>query len=73
MAEEGITDHNGGVEGTGQFVDQVTQTLDSAGDAVGGPSGSENIVEGTKSAGELVLFVKKLSEHIEMGKEREID
>jgi hypothetical protein len=54
-------------------VDQVTQVLDSAGDAVGGPSGSENIVEGTKSAGELVLFVKKLSEHIEMGKEREID
>jgi hypothetical protein len=52
----------------GKFVDQVTPPLNLASDADGG-SGAESAVGGTESAGELVLFVEKPVEQINMEKE----
>jgi hypothetical protein len=69
-AEDGKIVHIEGVEGVGKFVDKVTPPLNLVRDADEGPSGA---VGGTESADELVLFVEKPVEQIDMGKERDTD
>jgi hypothetical protein len=72
-AEEGETSQTRGVEGVGQAEDQITLPLSYAGDADGGIAGSERLVGGTESAGEVVVFVENSVQQIDMGTEREAD
>jgi hypothetical protein len=70
-AEEGEISTIRGGEGVGQALNQATLPSNCAGVAPGGISGSKKGVGETDFVGEVVMYIEKPVQQIDMGKERE--